>query len=98
MGWLGKSIPGLSFLIAGASHDLIEPMKMPARTGPEIFSGARAFVLTLTMTATPPRAHGIWKQPLQPANWSGVSGASEAPKSTVRPEMAAMPAPEPDGE
>ena len=29
-------------------------------------------------------AHGIWTQPLQASNWSGVSGASLAPKSTVR--------------
>src|SRR6516164_2953242 len=50
------------------------------------------------MRAIAPRAHGIWKQPLHPANWSGVSGASEAPKSTVRPLIAAIPAPEPDGE
>src|ERR687888_556373 len=43
-------------------------------------------------------AHGIWTQPLQASNWSGVSGASLAPKSTVRAVMAAMPPPEPIGE
>ena len=41
--------------------------------------------------------HGIWTQPLQAANWSGVSGASLAPKSTVRAVIAAMPPPEPIG-
>ena len=40
-------------------------------------------------------AHGIWTQPLQAVNWSGVSGASLAPKSTVRAEIAAMPPPLP---
>ena len=40
-------------------------------------------------------AHGIWTQPLQPAACAGVIGASEAPKSTVRAEICAMPAPEP---
>ena len=29
-------------------------------------------------------AQGIWTQPLHAAAWAGVSGASEAPKSTVR--------------
>ena len=86
-------MPGFSFLIAGASQVLMPPRKICASTGPEIFSGARAFVLTCTMTATPPSAHGIWKQPLQPLNWSGVSGASEAPKSTVRAWIAAIPRP-----
>ncbi len=43
----------------------------------------------------PDSAQGIWTQPLQAAIWSGVSGASEAPKSTVRAVIAAMPPPEP---
>ena len=38
---------------------------------------------------------GICTQPLQAAACSGVSGASEAPKSTVRAVIWAMPAPEP---
>ncbi len=42
-----------------------------------------------------PSAHGIWMQPLQAANWSGVSGASLAPKSTVRAVIDVIPAPEP---
>ena len=45
----------------------------------------------------PASAHGIWTQPLQAENWSGVSGASEAPKSTCRFVIAVMPAPEPVG-
>ncbi len=40
-------------------------------------------------------AHGISMQPLHSLDWLGVSGASEAPKSTVLAEIAAMPAPEP---
>ena len=49
------------------------------------------------MTDVADSAHGIWTQPLQAANWSGVSGASLAPKSTVRAVIAAMPPPEPIG-
>ena len=45
--------------------------------------------------AVPASAHGIWTQPLQALIWSGVSGASEAPKSTWRELIAEMPAPEP---
>src|SRR3954469_10206108 len=40
-------------------------------------------------------AQGIWTQLLQAAAWSGVSGASDAPKSTVRAVIWAMPVPEP---
>ena len=47
--------------------------------------------------AVPASAHGIWTQPLQALNWSVVSGASEAPKSTVRFVIAWMPPPEPIG-
>ncbi len=47
------------------------------------------------------RAHGIWTTPTPSLtaaeNWSGVSGPSEAPKSTVRFVIAAMPPPEPIG-
>ena len=52
---------------------------------------------TLYGIAVPASAHGIWTQPLQALNWSGVSGASEAPKSTVRFVIAWMPPPEPIG-
>ena len=47
------------------------------------------------MIAVAPSAHGICSQPLHALNWSGVSGASLAPKSTVRPVTAATPPPEP---
>src|ERR1700704_2815213 len=40
-------------------------------------------------------AHGTVTQPLQAAACSGVIGASEAPKSTVRFETCLMPSPEP---
>ena len=40
-------------------------------------------------------AHGIWTQPLQASNCSRVSGASDAPKSTVRLVIAWIPAPDP---
>jgi hypothetical protein len=43
-------------------------------------------------------AHGIWTQPLHAVNWSGDIGASEAPKSTVRAVIAAIPPPDPIGE
>src|SRR5215831_10447308 len=47
------------------------------------------------MTEVAESAHGICVQPLQAPNWSGVSGASLAPKSTVRPVIALMPPLEP---
>src|SRR6516165_3594686 len=40
-------------------------------------------------------AQGIWMQPLQAAAWAGVSGASDAPKSTARAVICAIPVPEP---
>jgi len=42
-------------------------------------------------------AHGIWTHPWHAANSSFESGASLAPKSTVRALIAAMPPPEPIG-
>src|SRR5262245_15213852 len=42
-------------------------------------------------------AHGICTQSLQAVNWSGESGASLAPKSTVRAVIALIPPPEPIG-
>ena len=69
---------------------------MFASTGPDSLSRADR-PLTLYMTAVPASAHGIWTQPLHWANWSGVSGASLAPKSTVRALIAAIPPPEPIG-
>jgi hypothetical protein len=43
-------------------------------------------------------AHGIVTQPLQAVACVGVSGASEAPKSTLRLVMSVIPVPEPTGE
>src|SRR3954447_954445 len=66
---------------------------MPAMTGPLRFS----FLTPGTLKPTPvaERAHGTCTQPLQAAACSGVSGASEAPKSTVRAVIWAMPVPDP---
>ena len=44
------------------------------------------------------RAHGTTTQLLQSASCDDESGASEAPKSTVRAVIEAIPAPEPVGE
>ncbi len=44
------------------------------------------------------RAQGIWTQLLHEAAWEDVSGASDAPKSTVRAVICAIPAPDPTEE
>ena len=49
-------------------------------------------------TDMPASAHGMTTQPLQAVSWSGLSGASDAPKSTVRAVICAMPAPDPVAE
>src|ERR671930_804969 len=69
---------------------------MPASTLP--FSFSRLFRSRLYGIAVADSAHGICTQPLQAANSSFESGASLAPKSTVRAVIAAMPPPEPIGE
>src|SRR4051794_6033750 len=66
---------------------------MPARTLPVRFSFFTPGRLKPTPVAE--RAHGIWTQPLQAAACSGVNGASEAPKSTVRAVIWAIPVPDP---
>ena len=43
-------------------------------------------------------AQGIWTQPWQALNWSGLIGASLAPKSTVRAVICEIPAPLPTAE
>src|SRR5262245_50716841 len=43
----------------------------------------------------PASAHGMTTQPLQAVSWSGERGASDAPKSTVRAVIWAIPAPDP---
>ncbi len=91
---LGSDTPLLSAAIAGSFHLVICPMKIFASVGPSM---CRRFLTPgrLYMIAVPPSTHGICSQPLQAVNWSGVSGASLAPKSTVRDVIAATPPPEP---
>src|SRR4249919_1649609 len=66
---------------------------MPARSFPVRLTFLRPGMLIPTPVAD--RAQGICTQPLQAAACSGVSGASEAPKSTVRAVIWAIPVPEP---
>src|SRR4029078_4719870 len=49
-------------------------------------------------TDMPASAHGMTTQPLQTVSWSGESSASDAPKSTVRAVIWAIPAPDPVAE
>src|SRR3954454_9544212 len=96
MSRFGRLTPGFSFAIAGSFHFWIVFWKIPASTEPL----KRRRLLrpgTLYGIDVPPSAHGICTQPLQAANWSGVSGASLAPKSTVRFVTAEMPPPDPIG-
>ena len=67
---------------------------MSAITGPVSFR-PRPSVLASYARVVADSAQGIWTQPLHDEAWSGVSGASEAPKSTVRVVIAWMPPPEP---
>src|SRR3954447_13746837 len=92
----GRDTPLLSAWIDASFQVVTLPRKMFASTGPVSF---RWFgrPLPLYATAVAESAHGIWTQPLQAVAWSGVSGASDAPKSTLRPLMALIPAPEPTG-
>src|SRR6476469_6838554 len=69
---------------------------MSATTGPVSFR-PRPRVLASYERVVADSAHGTWTQPLQAAAWSGLSGASDAPKSTVRAVIAWMPPPEPIG-
>src|ERR1700758_2889481 len=93
---LGRLTPLLSAAIAGSFHVVIWPEKILASVGPSMCS---RFLTPgrLYMIDVPPSAHGICSQPLQALNWSGVSGASLAPKSTVREVIAAIPPPDPIG-
>jgi hypothetical protein len=83
-------------VIAGSFHDLIVPRNMPARIEPVSF---RCFGASGTLYGidVPASAHGTWKQPLQAVCWSGDSGASLAPKSTVRFVICWIPPPLPIG-
>src|SRR5947209_16809188 len=92
----GMVLPLFSALTAGASQVLILPRKMSASTLPfsRIRLGPPSSLYGIDVAES---AHGIWTQPLHAANWSGESGASLAPKSTVRFVIAAMPPPLPIG-
>src|SRR5262249_29861220 len=94
--WSGRSAPGLAAAIRGSFQLLIVPRKMPATIGPvsRRWAGAPS---TLYGTVVADSAHGIWTQSAHPFAWSGVIGASEAPKSTVRPVIASIPPPDPIG-
>jgi hypothetical protein len=67
---------------------------MSASTGPLSLSLAGA-PFRLYEASVAPSAHGTWTQSLQAEAWSEVSGASLAPKSTVRAVICAIPPPEP---
>src|SRR5581483_6452783 len=68
---------------------------MFARTVPVRLSRSAATPGMLTTGDVAVSAHGISTQPWQPAAWAFVSGASLAPKSTVRLLIAWIPPPEP---
>src|SRR4029077_13534313 len=91
MSSLGRLTPLLIDLIFGSFHFLMVPMKMPARTGP-VSLRPQPTPVTWYGIDVAENAHGIWTQPLQAVAWSGVSGASLAPKSTVRAVICWMPA------
>src|SRR6201997_3082779 len=93
---LGRLTPLLSATIAGSFQAVIWPEKILASVGP---SRCKRFLTPgrLYMIDVPPSAHGICSHPLHAVNWSFVSGASLAPKSTVRDVSAAMPPPDPIG-
>src|SRR5215813_6897060 len=80
-------------MLFGRLRNVNLPRVMLARSGPEGVS----FLTTGKLKPTPvaESAHGICTQPLQAEACSGVSGASEAPKSTVRAVIWAIPVPEP---
>jgi hypothetical protein len=75
----------LSFVIAGEFQFVIVPRKIPARTGPVRWSDRMPGRLNPMPVAD--SAHGIWTQPFHASACAGVSGASDAPKSTERAEI-----------
>src|SRR6185436_19114072 len=94
---LGRLTPLFSRWIFGSFQRVIERSKIPAIAA----ASSLRRVLTpgrLYGSDTPASAQGITTQPLHAASWSADSGASDAPKSTVREVTAAIPAPEPVGE
>jgi hypothetical protein len=92
----GSFTPGLSLAIAGSFHFLIFPRNMSASSGPVSFRcfGAPERLYGIDVPAS---AHGICRQPLHERAWSAVSGASLAPKSTVRFVICWTPPPLPIG-
>ncbi len=89
----GRLVPLFSFVICGAFQLVILPRKISATTGPVRLS----LRMPSRWNATPVAlsAQGIWTHSLHSAACVLVSGASDAPKSTVRAEICAIPAPEP---
>ena len=67
---------------------------MLARVSPSSFIAPAATPGTLMTGTTPPITDGNWARP-NLASSSGLSGASEEPKSTVAALIWAMPPPEP---
>src|SRR5215831_5465637 len=90
----GRLTPGFSCAILGSFQDVMLPRKMSDSTAPVSF---RLFgtPFALYVTTVAPSAQGICRQLLHAVAWSVVSGASLAPKSTVRPVIASTPPPEP---
>ena len=94
----GKLHFGLSALSFGSFQFEISPRKMPASVAGVKRTTQLPIPGRLYGTEIAESAHGIWTQPPHFVVWSGDIGASEAPKSTVRAVIAAIPAPEPVGE
>src|SRR5260221_8177616 len=93
MALLGKVVPLLSALIAGWSHFLIFPAKMPARVSPESLRSVTPE--RLYSTAIPPAIHGmVTGSPTFVAS-SAFSATSEPAKSTVLAVSCWIPAPHP---
>src|SRR5215208_7143394 len=92
----GSDLPLFCRAMAGSFQRLIFPRKMFAIVLPSslMWFGRPSPRYAIDVAES---AHGIWTQPRHAANWSGVSGASLAPKSTVRLVIALMPPPEPMG-
>src|SRR5262245_49904274 len=80
---VGSLTAGLSFRMRESSQVLIVPRYMSAITGPVSRSGFER-PGTLYETVVAASAHGTITHPLQAFAWLAVSGASLAPKSTVR--------------
>ena len=78
----------------GSFQVVIVPRYMSAITGPVSRSGLVS-PGRLYETVVAASAQGTWTHSLQASPWSGVSGASLAPMSTVRAVICSMPPPLP---